>query len=168
MGRDYSQLCLDHDIMLLGPGEFGPYDPQIYQKPIEEQVSSKESIGYVRRFCSDVRPGDIALLRYGHRVKGIGIVDGDYEYDSTFDDVDGWDLQHTRRVIWQNHLENDLEDLQVRQAIFGHMKQQPTFSAVHDNNVRDRIASLLPRCQTRPLRDMSDSPPEPLGLATAT
>ena len=102
VGRDYSQLCLESDVMLLGPGEFGPYDPEAYQKPVDDRIYSKESIGYVRRFHDDVQPGDIVLLRYGHRVKGIGTVEGGYEYDSTFDDVDGWDLRHTRRVIWQS------------------------------------------------------------------
>ncbi|MFQ5660235.1 MAG: hypothetical protein ACE5GZ_07395, partial [Gammaproteobacteria bacterium] len=55
----------------------------------------------VRRFASEVKEGDVFLLRTGiSTVTAIGIVSGEYQYLNQFDDVNGWDLQHARRVRW--------------------------------------------------------------------
>jgi hypothetical protein len=55
----------------------------------------------VRRFASEVAAGDVFLLRTGiATVAAIGVVAGDYVYVNAFDDVNGWDLQHARRVRW--------------------------------------------------------------------
>jgi hypothetical protein len=41
------------------------------------------------------------MLRTGTTAVGaVGLVVGDYQYVDAFDDVNGWDLQHTRRVRW--------------------------------------------------------------------
>jgi hypothetical protein len=48
-----------------------------------------------------MKPGNIVLLRTGlSRVRAVGLVAGPYEYLNQFDDVNGWDLQHARRVRW--------------------------------------------------------------------
>jgi hypothetical protein len=55
----------------------------------------------VRRFASEVRIGDVAVLRSGTSTAyAVGIVASDYQYLPLFDDVNGWDLQHARRVRW--------------------------------------------------------------------
>jgi hypothetical protein len=33
-------------------------------------------------------------------IAALGLVAGDYHFENAFDDVNGWDLQHTRRVRW--------------------------------------------------------------------
>jgi hypothetical protein len=57
--------------------------------------------GFVRRFASEVTVGDVFLLRTGmSTVSAIGLVASEYLYLPQFDDVNGWDLQHGRRVRW--------------------------------------------------------------------
>jgi hypothetical protein len=56
---------------------------------------------FVRHFATEMRIGDIILLRRGiSSVVAIGLVASDYSYIPQFDDVNGWDLQHARRVRW--------------------------------------------------------------------
>lgn len=44
------------------------------------------------------------MLREGAaRIISIGLVASDYQYLPQFDDVNGWDLQHGRRVRWGPH-----------------------------------------------------------------
>jgi hypothetical protein len=44
---------------------------------------------------------DVFLLRTGlATITAVGLVAGDYLYANAFDDVNGWDLQHARRVRW--------------------------------------------------------------------
>ena len=57
--------------------------------------------GFVRRFASEVQAGDVVLLRTGlATIAAVGLVAGDYLYVNACDDVNGWDLQHARRVRW--------------------------------------------------------------------
>jgi len=57
--------------------------------------------GFVRRFAEDLRVGDLLLLRTAiDTVSAVGLVAGEYEYLEPFDDVNGWDLRHGRRVRW--------------------------------------------------------------------
>jgi hypothetical protein len=96
--RDYSDLCLKWDVILNGPGNCGPWP---------ECASAIRAIGRVRkvadlrRFSEEMKAGDIVVLRLGtSSVLGVGQVVGDYEWRDDFGDVDGWDIQHVRRVRW--------------------------------------------------------------------
>ena len=98
--RNYSQVCMDWDVILNGPGSAGKYPDCV---PILQSWSwiSSRKITDLRRFAQDMKPGDIVLLRLGTNiVLGVGEVVGDYEWLESFCDVDGWDLQHVRRVRW--------------------------------------------------------------------
>jgi len=89
--RSYDDVFLRHGVALIGPGDIGPYNPK--RADIYEDV--------VRRFATEIKAGDVLLLRSGiSTILAIGIVDGDYQYLPQFDDVNGWDLQHARRVRW--------------------------------------------------------------------
>jgi predicted Mrr-cat superfamily restriction endonuclease len=45
--------------------------------------------------------GDLVVLRVGTaKVAAVGQVVGNYEWHDGFGDVDGWNLQHVRRVRW--------------------------------------------------------------------
>ena len=91
--RSYADVFLKYGIALIGPGDAGPWTPERKDEVFEGT--------FVRRFASEIAPGDVVLLRMGlARVAAIGIVAGEYEYLNTFDDVNGWDLQHARRVHW--------------------------------------------------------------------
>ena len=98
--RNYAQICLEWDVILNGPGYAGRW-PECEKQLRKDEVTSRK-ISDIRRFCEDISEGDIIILRLGtNQVSGIGIVIGDYEYlPDLFGDVDGWDIQHVRRVKW--------------------------------------------------------------------
>jgi len=95
-GRNYSAICLQWDVILNGPGEYGSY-PECTK---DWDRSSKKTTD-LRRFCEGMKPGDLVVLRGGTSlVYGVGEIVGEYEWLHEFSDIDGWDLQHTRRVRW--------------------------------------------------------------------
>jgi hypothetical protein len=125
----------------------------------------------IRAFCEDVQAGDLILMRKGYTVAAIGVAHEDgYRWDETFDDVYGWDLQHARRVIWQDELQVELRKLQDGQhggPVFGSRKQIPMFTRVYEKAILDRLATLFGVCKARDLRPLPEvsSPltPEALG-----
>jgi hypothetical protein len=91
--RSYSDVFLRHGVALIGPGDAGPWN--------SDRDDNEFEGGFVRRFASEVSPGDAFLLRTGlATIAAIGLVASEYVYLNTFDDVNGWDLQHARRVRW--------------------------------------------------------------------
>jgi hypothetical protein len=90
--RNYADVFLRHGVALITPGDSGAWSPQ-RAKLFEDDV--------VRRFAEDVQIGDIILLRSGaSSIHALGIIASEYVYLPQFDDVNGWDLQHARRVRW--------------------------------------------------------------------
>lgn len=91
--RSYADAFLRHGVALIGPGDAGPWRP--------ERADEEFAGPFVRRFAAELQPGDIVLLRTGlSTICAVGLVVGDYQYLPQFDDVNGWDLQHARRVRW--------------------------------------------------------------------
>lgn len=91
--RDYSDIFLKYGIALIGPGDAGLWRPGRDDDEFEG--------GFVRRFAMELQIGDVVLLRTGiSKIRAIGIVASEYLYLPQFDDVNGWDLQHGRRVRW--------------------------------------------------------------------
>jgi len=98
-GRDYSKVFLQYGVMLIGSGDPGPYFGR------EDYYGSRlwgHTIGY---FAKQVAKDDIVILKKPYdrktwQVQAVGRVIGDYEWLEQFDDVQGWDLQHCRRVEW--------------------------------------------------------------------
>lgn len=91
--RPYADVFLKHGVGLIGPGDAGPWKP--------ERDDDEFQGGFVRRFASEMEIGDVVLLRMGiATIVAVGIVASDYLYLNPFDDVNGWDLQHARRIRW--------------------------------------------------------------------
>jgi hypothetical protein len=91
--RSYSNVFLKYGVGLIGPGDAGAW------KAGREDAEFDGS--FVRRFAGELRVGDGLLLRTSNsRINAVGIVASDYLYLNQFDDVNGWDLQHARRVRW--------------------------------------------------------------------
>jgi hypothetical protein len=91
--RSYAEVLLKHGVALIGPGDPGPWTPEREDREFEG--------GFVRRFASEIADGDVVVLRAGiAAVAAVGLVAGEYQYLDAFDDVNGWDLQHARRVRW--------------------------------------------------------------------
>lgn len=92
-GRSYAATFLKHGVALTGPGETGPWG--------EGRVEEREAGRLLRMFAEAVHDGDVFLLKTGlSRIRAVGIVAAGYEFLEPFDDVNGWDLRHARRVRW--------------------------------------------------------------------
>ena len=95
-GRNHSDTCLKWNVILLGPGYAGPY-PECDEKLVADGEDSRS----IRRFAEEINDEDIVVLKLGTgTIYGVGQVVGKYQWLDCFGDVDGWDLQHTRRVNW--------------------------------------------------------------------
>lgn len=91
--RSYADQFLKYGVALIGPGDPGGWDSRRADEEFEG--------GFVRRFASELRTGDVLLLRTGlSTIRAVGLVACKYQYLPQFDDVNGWDLQHARRVRW--------------------------------------------------------------------
>lgn len=91
--RPYADVFLKYGVGLIGPGDAGPWKTERNDEEFES--------GFVRRFASEMEIGDVVLLRTGMAtIAAVGIVASDYVYLNQFDDVNGWDLQHARRISW--------------------------------------------------------------------
>jgi hypothetical protein len=91
--RSYADIFMKYGVALIGPGDAGSW------KPERDDVEFEG--GFVRRFASEVSVGDLLVLRTGSAtIAAIGLVATNYVYVNAFDDVNGWDLQHARRVRW--------------------------------------------------------------------
>ncbi len=108
-GRSYTELFLRHGVGLIGPGDPGAWRDN---RPDEDFGGSSS----VRRFATWAQVGDIVLLRAGSSVvRAVGLIASEYQYLPQFDDVNGWDLQHARRIRWCQ-LPHDHD---FGQAVFG-------------------------------------------------
>ena len=162
-GRRYDHIFLKHDVMCLGPGEFGPYARERYEHGLAKEFYSAQKIGQVRNFATEMKPGHFVLLRSGHAVLAIGVVaEEGYMHSDTFDDIHGWDLQHTQRVIWQHQFSDELTAAQADADLFSERKQIPTFTRVNDARILEPLDQLFAKCSSRDLRDLPDPPPAPL------
>lgn len=91
-GRDYTDLLVDWDVIILGPGRHGPY---------EENRRAYQGHNAVVKFYEDMDEGDLVVLRQGTSdVYAVGVIVGPPRYRDVFGDIDGWDLRHSRRMQW--------------------------------------------------------------------
>ncbi len=103
--RNYVDLCLKWDVILNGPGNAGPWP--ISEADLRADGISSRKATDLRRFAVEMQDGDFVVLRTGTAsVHGVGQVVGVYRWCDHFGDVDGWDLQHMRRVRWLWHSES--------------------------------------------------------------
>jgi hypothetical protein len=97
-GRDYSDVFLDFGVMLTGPGEYGEYFENAHRYKQEKDGRR------VERFAEELEIDDVVVLKRpaGRQweVRAVGVVKSTYVFLPVFDDVEGWDIQHGRRVEW--------------------------------------------------------------------
>ena len=88
-GREHVDICLEWEVILIGPCD----------KPWSETERDHQRKQVVD-FCEEMQCGDIVVLKVGRStIYGVGFI-AKYEWCDEFNDVDGWDLGHTRRVRW--------------------------------------------------------------------
>jgi len=133
--RSYGECCKQFDVMIAGPGNPGPYEDSRYADLGDIRNS-------LRRFCTEARRGDVVLLRLGTGdVLAVGeIADDASEHREAFADIDGWDLQHVRRVRWFP----DTRHTFPPKTLGGQVR---TFASVNVERVRTWIEGLAPSDQ---------------------
>jgi hypothetical protein len=79
--------------------------------------------------------GEIVVLRLGkNSVYGVGLIESDYQWYDDMGDVDGWDLQHCRRVrwIWKYNPESGPQIFPEGVLRWGDTVQQATSQPLND------------------------------------
>jgi hypothetical protein len=173
-GRDYSKLCLEHDVVMIGPGDPGAYNAERYSRTALPHLTAAR-IGAIRSFALDPKPGDIVLLRLGQEAVGAGVVphgeEHDYKWREDFDDVLGWNLQHTRRVRWLPEGDR-VKVLQRIAPVFGKIRRLPMFTRVNQPSVTALASELAAYDRPRLLRELPEVSPrlsdEELGVELFT
>lgn len=118
--RDYGNICLKWDVILKGPGAVGKWldCAENLNRPSQELYD-------LESFCEKIKPGDLLILRIGREhVYGVGEIVGEYEWLPEFSDVDGLDLQHTRRVRWLWKAENSPKEFKTNSLMCGDTVQK--------------------------------------------
>ncbi len=81
--RSWADLFLNYGVALIGPGDAGPWRSDRSDEEFEG--------GFSRRFATELRIGDMLLLRMGvSTIRAVGLVASEYLYLPQFDDVNGW------------------------------------------------------------------------------
>lgn len=151
-GRDYRDVFLRHDVMLLGPGYPGKWTAALY-----------DGDNRIRPFVRGPRQGDLVLMRLGHQVIRVGRIprqDSEYGWSASFEEILGWDLQHYRRVLWGGP--GSITALSRMQPVFDNYKQQRAFSEVHERRITRLAPRLVRAVRGRRLRKI---PSETKGLS---
>ena len=121
--RSYADVFLKYYVGLIGPGDAGKWEPGRKDEDFEGS--------FTRQLASEAKEGDILLLRTGQStIIAVGIIASDYVFLSQFDDVNGWDLQHGRRVRWCKLA----KDYTFEGKVFGANPRR--FSRTNDSKVR--------------------------------
>ena len=92
--RTYDDLLIKYGVALVGPGDTGAWNPG----RSDEEFGNNNR---VRTLAQEISIGDVLVLRTAREsISAVGVVVSDYQYLVQFDDLNGWDLQHARRVLW--------------------------------------------------------------------
>lgn len=151
--RDYSHYCVRWGVILNGPGEEGPWPT--CEKPLREKKWSARKITDLKRFAEEMKSGDIVVLRLGTaKVLAVGEIIGEYFHDEKFGDVDGWTLQHARRVRWFWHDLNHPKEFETYA-----LKQGDTTQKLNEGAVLEWLKglSISPEKFDSPLPELSPS-----------
>ena len=134
--RNYSDICLRWDVILNGPGYAGPWPD--CEKSLRSDEWAPRKLTDIRRFAEDMKDGDIVVLRLGTAtVMGVGQIVGTYEWCDEFGDIDGWELQHVRRVRW---LWKDINNPKTFDTYA--LKQGDTTQKLDEGPVTDWLSTL--------------------------
>ena len=130
--RDYSEVFLKYGVILMGSGHIGSF----LEHP-ERFRGHKDWRRKIVTLADRMKCGDVVILKRGQGAKGrivaAGRVTSEYEWLEPFDDVEGWDLRHGRRVEWFKPDSSTLVDGLAR----------GTISRVYQGRPRELADSLL-------------------------
>jgi hypothetical protein len=123
--RPYGDEMIARGVAMLGPGSLGRW---------EEGHPAYHSEPEVRRFAQTADSRDLVVARHGvSKALAVGVL-GEYDHCEAFDDIEGWDLQHYRRVRWLDH-----EGKHFYRKPFSRNR----FCQCHNHEVREWVEGLL-------------------------
>jgi hypothetical protein len=159
--RDYSEQCIKWGVILNGPGSCGKWPDCV--DVLRRWERSERKITDLRRFAEAMKDGDLVVLRLGTAtVPAVGQIVGAYEWQDDFGDIDGWDLQHVRRVRW---LWSDLNSPKVFDTYA--LKQGDTTQRLNEGPVTKWLLSLAvpPRLLNQPPAKLPSSEHNEISVA---
>ena len=96
--RDYSDVFLRYGVILMGSGHLGSFSEH------PENYEGKKDWRKIVTLAKSMDRGDVVVMKKRWGTKGeivaAGRVTSDYEFLGPFDDVEGWDMRHGRKVNW--------------------------------------------------------------------
>lgn len=128
--RDYSEVFLKFGVILVGPGNYGDYfeNKQTYNQP--------NFPSFIPVFSEIIKEDDLIVLKkpYGRQweILAVGRICSKYLHEEVFSDVDGWDLQHCRKVEWK---------IPTSQTIVGGLRRG-TLSGVNKRDLRNLASKI--------------------------
>ena len=100
--RDYSDVFLKFGVILVSPGSEGGY---FANKDAYNNTASWADRSFIEPFAERVVVGDLVVLKhpsgYQWEIIAVGEVTSEYLHREVFGDIEGWDLQHCRQVLWK-------------------------------------------------------------------
>ncbi len=124
--RDYSNVCLEFGIAIVGPGR--PGDARLPKTREHYQITKQMDWG---AYLKDLKLNDIVLLRRGQSIiKAIGKVVEEYNWSPILSDVEGWDLNHYVKVEW--YVTKNSEDIEIPKSSIGY-STLPTVQTNYEN-----------------------------------
>jgi hypothetical protein len=123
--RDYTELFLKYGVILVGPGSAGDY---FQNKEVYNSAESKDYRAFIRVIAEDMNQDDLVILKQPHgrswKIVAVGKVTSDYLHKEVFGDVEGWRLQHCRRIQWRRPLNPTVNNGLRRGTLLGVNSQQ--------------------------------------------
>jgi hypothetical protein len=146
--RNYADTCLEWGVILNGPGYTGHWS--VGQERLRAEGWSGRKLADLRRFAEEMKDGDLVVLRLGtSEVRGVGRIVGEYEWSDAFGDIDGWDLQHVRRVHWFWKFGDSAQSFQTYA-----LKQGDTTQRLTSGPVYEWVKSLDVPAESAPLEEL--------------
>jgi hypothetical protein len=103
--RDYADVFLKFGVILVGPGSEGEY---FSNKDAYNYQDSWAYRPFIKPLAEELAKGDLVVLKrpsgYSWEIVAVGEITSDYLFENVFSDVDGWDLQHCRKIRWRTPL----------------------------------------------------------------
>ena len=131
--RDYTDICLDFGIAIVGPG-----------RPGNAKKNPDWDNNYWGTYLTQIKIGDIVLLRRGqYIIKAVGKVIDDYKYSESLSDVHGWDLNHYITLKW--FVKDDGSDITLPHAMIGYStmsKVDKNYDAVKEIINKENLVEL--------------------------
>ena len=100
--REYADVFLRFGVILVGPGSEGEYFSNMDSYNLPARWSYRP---FIKRLAEDTDKDDLVVLKRPSgtmwEIVAVGEITSEYLHKNVFCDVDGWDLQHCRKVIWK-------------------------------------------------------------------